>query len=161
MLRRLLLGFVAWTKPAVRSVALLYDIRVTYPWTAQGQHPLLMKGEPAGIRNNVPKSVYFNTRSGSITVGEGTVFGEDVQVLTGKHYNISEAEAIDSRLNEVPSSGRDIVIGRGCYIGGGAIIIGPVTVGDFAVIGAGSVVTKDVPERSFVGGPAARVLRSL
>jgi maltose O-acetyltransferase len=56
---------------------------------------------------------------------------------------------------------RDIVIGTGSYIGGGAIIIGPVSIGDHAVVGAGAVVTKDVPPRAFVGGVPACVIRIL
>jgi acetyltransferase-like isoleucine patch superfamily enzyme len=52
-------------------------------------------------------------------------------------------------------------IGRFVYIGYGAIILPGVTVGDHCLIGAGAVVTKDVPEGSVVAGNPARVLRSL
>ncbi len=51
-------------------------------------------------------------------------------------------------------------IGRNCFIGAHAIIMPGVTVGDQSIVGAGSVVTKDVPAGSMVGGNPARILRS-
>jgi acetyltransferase-like isoleucine patch superfamily enzyme len=51
-------------------------------------------------------------------------------------------------------------IGRNCFIGAHAIIMPGVTIGDQCIVGAGSVVTNDVPAGSIVGGNPARVLRS-
>lgn len=51
-------------------------------------------------------------------------------------------------------------IGRNCFIGGESIILPGIIVGDDCVIGAGSVVTRDVPPRSIVAGNPARVIRS-
>ncbi|MDZ4275509.1 MAG: DapH/DapD/GlmU-related protein [Erythrobacter sp.] len=51
-------------------------------------------------------------------------------------------------------------IGPNCFIGGESIILPGITVGDSCVIGAGSVVTKDVPPRSIVAGNPAKVIRS-
>ncbi len=152
--------FIEFTRPLVWRFAEAYDIRINKAWLAQGQNPLVFEAIEAA-RSNTPKSVYFNTRSGSISVGANTVFGEDVKVLTGKHFNIVEAEELGVPLHYVPVVGRDIVIGQGCYIGSGAIVIGGVTIGDYAVIGAGSVVTHDVPSHCFVAGVPARVIRDL
>lgn len=55
----------------------------------------------------------------------------------------------------------DITIGADCWIGAGAIILCGVSVGDLSVIGAGSVVTKDVPSGSVVCGVPARVIRHI
>lgn len=55
--------------------------------------------------------------------------------------------------------GAELVIGNDVWIGYGATVLGPVTVGDGAVIGAGAVVTKDVPPYAVVAGNPARVLR--
>ena len=57
--------------------------------------------------------------------------------------------------------GRPIRIGRNVWIGGGAIILPGVTIGDNALIGAGSVVTKDIPSRVFAAGNPCRVIREL
>jgi acetyltransferase-like isoleucine patch superfamily enzyme len=117
--------------------------------------------DPAAARRHIPRSVYFNTRSGRIEIGRQTVFGEHVMVLTGKHASIKDARNLGVPLHHVPEGGRDIIIGNGCYIGSGAILIGPLKVGDHAVIGAGAVVTRDVPAESFVGGNPARVISML
>ena len=57
--------------------------------------------------------------------------------------------------------GRPVRIGRDVWIGGGAIILPGVTIGDRAVIGAGSVVTKDIPPNTVAVGNPCRVVREL
>lgn len=161
MKAKLIVWVVDKTRRYVWSLANLYDIRINKHLSPQGQHPVILKGGLEDAKNNIPKTVYFNTRSGSITVGENTVFGEDVMVLTGKHYCIAEAEQENKPLHHVPEEGRDVTIGLGCYIGSGAIIIGKVDIGDYAVIGAGSVVTKDVPSRAFYAGIPAKLVKIL
>lgn len=161
MLRSIANLLVRGTRPLVWRIANAYDLRINRAWSPQGRHALIHEDSIDSFRNNVPKSVYFNTRSGTISIGANTVFGEDVMVLTGKHYSIAEAESTGLPLHYVPENGRDIVIGRGCYIGSGAILIGKLVVGENAVIGAGSVVTRDVPPRAFVAGVPAKLVRIL
>jgi acetyltransferase-like isoleucine patch superfamily enzyme len=55
---------------------------------------------------------------------------------------------------------RPIRIGRRCFVGGGSMILPGVTIGDESIVGAGAVVTQDVPPRSIVGGNPARIIRS-
>ncbi|WP_234834830.1 acyltransferase [Mycolicibacterium stellerae] len=102
----------------------------------------------------------FNTVSGEIRIGDDTLFSHNCMVLTGTHrfhggqrVSLSDYDA----LAEVPLSGRDVVIGRGCFIGAGSIIIGQVTIGDNARIGAGSVVTRNIPAGAFAAGVPAQV----
>ncbi len=57
--------------------------------------------------------------------------------------------------------GKPIDIGSGVWVGGGAIILGGVRIGSRAVIGAGSVVTRDVPETVFAAGNPCRVIRAI
>jgi acetyltransferase-like isoleucine patch superfamily enzyme len=100
----------------------------------------------------------FNTESGTIAVGEYAFFGFRVLVLTGTH-DIAERGA--KRRDAVPSQGRDIVIEAGAWVASGAIVLGPCTIGESAVVAAGAVVTGDVPARVVVGGVPARVIREI
>ncbi|WP_336488197.1 sugar O-acetyltransferase [Methylobacterium nigriterrae] len=88
----------------------------------------------------------------SVTIGDGAQIGPLVQILTADHPR--DPEIRRSGLE----SGRPVSIGRNVWIGGGALIMPGVTVGDDAIIGAGSVVTRDVaPGATVVGNPARTV----
>ncbi|BCA53893.1 nodulation protein L [Nitrospira sp. KM1] len=84
-----------------------------------------------------------------IDIGDDCQIGPNVQILTADHPR-------DPALRrERLESGRPICIGRNVWIGGGAIILPGVTVGDDAIIGAGSVVTRDIaPGVTVMGNPA-------
>jgi acetyltransferase-like isoleucine patch superfamily enzyme len=92
----------------------------------------------------VPKCTIFNTMSGSIHEGRNTSFGNGVIVVTGMHMDLYEASATSVNLHHVPIDGLNIKIGRDCFVGSATFILGNVTIGDKAAIGAGSVVTKNV-----------------
>ena len=81
--------------------------------------------------------------------------GPAVQIYTAAHP--LEADVRRSGLEYA----RPIRIGHDVWIGGGAIILPGVTVGDKSVIGAGSVVTHDVPAANVVVGNPARIIRAL
>jgi maltose O-acetyltransferase len=85
-----------------------------------------------------------------VRIGAGTMFGPAVQVYTATHP-IDAAERAKG-----PEYAKPITIGRDCWIGGGAIIQPGVTIGDRVIVGAGAVVTKDVPDDSIVVGNPAR-----
>ena len=85
-----------------------------------------------------------------VTIGEGTQIGPAVQIYTADHPRDPEQRRAGLEF------GRPVHIGRHVWIGGGAIILPGVTVGDEAVIGAGSVVTRDVPAGVTVMGNPAR-----
>lgn len=121
-----------------------------------GTNKLILRG-----KIDIPQSTYFNTRSGNISIGENTILDEKVMLVTGKHLNIAESESQNLPFQSVPTSGRDIIIGEGCWIASGAIIIGGVKIGDYSVVAAGAVVTKDVPERVIVGGVPAKIIKKL
>lgn len=86
-----------------------------------------------------------------VTIGDGTQIGTGVQILTADHPR-DPAERATGIEWGVP-----INIGRNVWIGGGAIILPGVTIGDDALIGAGSVVTRDVPAGATVVGNPARM----
>jgi acetyltransferase-like isoleucine patch superfamily enzyme len=100
---------------------------------------------------------------GEITVGRDTLFGHDCHVITGTHrfYEGRRASLVPDAPfgeTEIPEGGHDVVIGEGCFIGAGTIILGPAVIGDNVIISAGSVVSRDIPSGSFAGGSPARVL---
>jgi maltose O-acetyltransferase len=89
-----------------------------------------------------------------VRIGEFTLFGPAVQIYTPLH----PLNAAQRRREEY---GKPIDIGSDVWVGGGAIILGGVTIGSRAVIGAGSVVTRDVPEGVFAAGNPCRVIRAI
>ncbi|WP_194895830.1 sugar O-acetyltransferase [Catenulispora pinisilvae] len=90
-----------------------------------------------------------------IVIGEDCQIGPNVQLLTPVHP--LEPQPRKDRLE----SARPITIGDNVWLGGGAIICPGVRIGDDSVIGAGSVVTRDVPARCLAVGSPARVIREL
>ncbi|WP_428535595.1 sugar O-acetyltransferase [Rhodopila sp.] len=88
-----------------------------------------------------------------VVIGDRTQIGPGVQILTADHPRDAAGRASGLEF------GRPIRIGRNVWIGGGAIILPGVSVGDDAVIGAGGVVTRDVPAGVTVLGNPARPRR--
>jgi maltose O-acetyltransferase len=86
-----------------------------------------------------------------VSIGDDTQVGPGVQILAADHPRDAAVRASGLEL------GRPVRIGRNVWIGGGAIILPGVTIGDDAVIGAGSVVTRDVPAGVTASGNPARV----
>jgi acetyltransferase-like isoleucine patch superfamily enzyme len=107
---------------------------------------------PSACVNNA----LLNVASGRITIDGDVVFGHNVSLLTGSHATESLGRA---RLTAIPSEGRDIVIQAGAWIASNATIIGPVIIGQHAVVAAGAVVTCDVAARTMVAGVPARPVR--
>jgi acetyltransferase-like isoleucine patch superfamily enzyme len=92
---------------------------------------------------------------GKVHIGSRTLFGPNVQIYTAEHPLRPE----DRNGTKGRESARPIRIGNDCWIGGAAIILPGVTIGDGVTVGAGSVVTRDVPARSVVVGNPARVVK--
>lgn len=84
----------------------------------------------------------------SIVIGDGCAISHDVTIMD------SDAHAINGEISH-----GDVVIGNHVWIGTRVVILNGVSVGEGAVVAAGSVVNKDVPPRSLVGGVPARILR--
>ena len=90
-----------------------------------------------------------------VTIGSNVLFGPSVQIYTATH----PISAVERR--KWLESAKPITIGSDVWVGGGVIICPGVTIGDRAVIGAGSVVTRDIPSDVFAAGNPARVIRPL
>ena len=89
-----------------------------------------------------------------IRIGSFTLFGPAVQIYTPMH-------PFNAALRRQQEFGKPIEIGSDVWVGGGAIILPGVRIGSRAVIGAGSVVTRDVPDGMFAAGNPCRVIREI
>jgi maltose O-acetyltransferase len=89
-----------------------------------------------------------------VRIGSFTLFGPSVQILTPMHPMNAEQR----RREEF---GKPVTIGDDVWVGGGAIILPGVTIGSRSVIGAGSIVTRDVPDGVFAAGNPCRVIREI
>ncbi|MBR0400740.1 MAG: sugar O-acetyltransferase [Mogibacterium sp.] len=93
---------------------------------------------------------------GHIYIGDWTKFGPNVTVATPGHPIMPEL-----REGHVLQYNKDVHIGRRVWIGAGTVICPGVTIGDDTVIGAGSVVTRDIPSGVVAYGNPCRVIRSV
>ncbi len=107
-----------------------------------------------GDDNFINRSCYFDF-SGRITLQDGAEIGHGVTLITAFHA-IGTPEKRAGIITP-----RDIVIGKGAWIGANATILPGVTVGDGAVVGACACVTADVPPHTVVAGIPARVIKHL
>ncbi|WP_242920938.1 sugar O-acetyltransferase [Pontibacter liquoris] len=88
-----------------------------------------------------------------ISIGSRTLFGPNVQIYTATHPMNYKERASGLEF------AKPIVIGEDVWVGGSAVICPGITIGDRSVIGAGSVVTKDIPADVFAAGNPCRVIR--
>lgn len=90
-----------------------------------------------------------------ITIGDDVQIGTNVQLLTPTH-------PVDPELRRAKwEAAKPIVIGDNVWLGGGAIVLAGVTIGANTVVGAGSVVTRDLPANVVAVGNPARVTRDV
>jgi maltose O-acetyltransferase len=89
-----------------------------------------------------------------VRIGAYSLFGPAVQIYTPMH-------PFDAALRRQQEFGKPVEIGSDVWVGGGAIILPGVKVGSRSVIGAGSVVTRDVPDGVFAAGNPCRVVREI
>ena len=159
----------------LRARAVLARYNRSLPEDAEGRASLLRNllgawGEDTAIEAGFACDYGYNIRIGAhgfinyncvfldcapIVIGDYLQMGPAVQLYTASHPIDP-----DERRTGLEAA-QPIRIGNDVWIGGGAIVLPGVTIGDAAVIGAGSVVTRDVPPRSVVAGNPARLRRTL
>ena len=90
-----------------------------------------------------------------IYVGDNTMIGPNVTIATAGH-------PIDPALRDVQAQfNMEVHIGKNVWIGGGCVLLPGVSIGDNTVIGAGSIVTKDIPANVVAYGNPCRVIREI
>lgn len=108
----------------------------------------------AGVFLNVNTTIIDTCK---VYIGARTMFGPNVSLYSGCH-------PLDPELRNGlrgPEMGKEICIGEDCWIGGNAIVLPGVKVGSGSVVGAGSVVTKDVLEFTVVAGNPAKKIKDV
>jgi acetyltransferase-like isoleucine patch superfamily enzyme len=112
-----------------------------------------------GNEIRVGRNVFVNQNCtfydlGGLDIADDVMIGPNVSIITTGH-------PLEPSQRRATTIGKPIVIERNVWIAAGATIVGGVTVGENSVVAAGSVVTKDVPLNTLVGGNPARVIRSI
>lgn len=154
----------------------LYDFNATRPLEGEKRTKLLKEMfaeigdgcyiEPplhsnwGGHHVHFGKNVYANFNltlvdDTHIYVGDYTMFGPNVTVATAGHPILPELREQGYQYNA------PVRIGKNCWIGAGVVIVPGVTIGDNVVVGAGSIVTKDLPDNVVAVGNPCKVLREV
>ena len=113
-----------------------------------------------GYNIDVGDKVFFNFNCVvldvmKVSIGSRTLFGPNVQIYTATHPINSHQRATGLEY------AKPIVIGEDVWVGGSVVICPGVTIGNRSVIGAGSVVTKDIPGDVFAAGNPCKIIRDI
>lgn len=124
-------------------------------------HPSTIISCPENIKIDeyvhIQPGCHLYGEGGGIHIGKGTVFAHDIQVFARNHmYDSPNLQYIpyDKRFVE-----KKVVIGEYVWVGARVTILPGVNIGKGAVIGAGSVVTHNVPDYAIVGGNPAKIIK--
>lgn len=114
----------------------------------------------AGAHVHFGNNVYANLNltlvdDTHIYVGDGTMFGPNVVIATAGHPILPQLRERVGQFN------MPVHIGKNCWLGAGVIVLPGVSIGDNTVVGAGSVVTKNIPANVVAVGSPCRVLREI
>jgi maltose O-acetyltransferase len=137
--------------------------------TVEGDFAL---GSQVIFRSVLHRTSFWIQKRASLVVGDRCFFNEGINLCSttrieiGAHCLIGDhVKIIDSTFHDVspakPKKNAPIVLGRNVWVGIGCTILPGVTIGDHAVIAAGSIVTKSVPARSIAAGVPAKVVGTL
>lgn len=122
-----------------------------------------------GIHTKIGKNFFANFNftvqdDGEVTIGDNCNFGPNVTIVTPIHPMLpNERRAMLTAEGEkkLLCYAKPVHIGNDCWFGASVTVCPGVTIGDNCVIGAGSVVTRDIPANSFAAGVPCRVIRQI
>lgn len=140
-------------------VTLCSDSRLT----ALGiNHPVIMRtilpGAEIYVGDDVGISGGTICAAVCIKIGDGTMLGANVTIVDTDFHPVTHPRRRYAPLADADRA--PVIIGKNVFIGTNSIILKGITIGDHAVIGAGSVVTRDIPARSIAAGNPCRVLKT-
>jgi acetyltransferase-like isoleucine patch superfamily enzyme len=138
-----------------RSSDILFEGRASFDFgasiTARGGQIVF------GDNFSANEQVIFNADiGGKLTFGKNCLVGPRSIFRTSNHGFLD----LNSSIAQQKHDSRDITVGDDVWIGAGVIVLPGVKIGDRCVIGAGAVVTRDIPSESIAAGVPARVIRS-
>lgn len=115
-----------------------------------------------GTNVSIGKGVYINFNcvildTCRVTIGDNTLVGPGVSIYAASH----PVDPAVRKGMQGPENGREVHVGEDCWIGGNVTVCPGVRIGRGSTIGAGSVVTKDIPAFVVAAGNPARVLREV
>ncbi len=163
-------------KEQLKKLDMLYDFNNTRPTELEKRDKMLkamfaeigegcyieppLHANWGGYHVHFGKNIYANFNltlvdDTHIYVGDYTMFGPNVVVATAGHPILPELRQQGYQYN------MPVRIGKNCWIGAGALIMPGITIGDNVVVGAGSVVTKDLPSNVVAVGNPCRILREV
>src|SRR6266567_8632908 len=151
-----------WEYTATREADEVYRRRVLRDLFGSGGDTVWMQPPffcDYGTNIRLGQRVFFNFNCVvldvcEVRIGDFTLFGPAVQIYTATH-------PMNAELRRTQEFGKPIEIGSDVWVGGGAIICPGVKIGSKSVIGAGSVVTRDIPDGVFAAGNPCRVIREI
>lgn len=94
----------------------------------------------------------------SIIIEDDVLIGSGVHIYVGNHAFSDPFKLI---IDQGRSPSQQVVLKRGCWIGANAVLLPGITIGENTVVGAGSVVTKSLPDRVVAGGIPAKVIKEI
>lgn len=155
----------------VHSLVVLYPMwmlmKISKNWVilnriSMNLRPFLWKLTGVNIKGNVniAYDVYYDvTNAKYITIEDGVWIAPRATLLC--HRRIVTDYYVGSNYNELPYQFGEIILKKGSCVGIGCIVMPGVTIGEGAMIGAGSVVTKDIPAWTIAAGVPAKVIKQI
>ena len=128
-----------------------------------------------GKRSVIESFCCINNAVGDVVIGDNTRIGIHNTIIgpvtIGSHVNLAQGITVTAlnhnfkdttlRIDEQGISTQPVIIGDDVWIGANAVILPGVTIGNHAVVAAGAVVTKDVPDNTIVGGVPAKEIKKI
>lgn len=162
-----------------KASELVFELNHTHPSEKEKIHALILElfgefGEDSqillpvscnlGKNIKIGKGVFINVGAvfldpDIIEIGDYTMFGPGVHVYTANHPTLIEDRIVQKENGDYTFTNftRPVKIGKNCWIGARSTILPGVTIGDNVVIGAGSIVTHDIPDDYVAFGSPAKI----